>query len=43
MADVVKVEDLRAGHLPGDEGERLAPQARRPFGGQRDLAEVAAG
>src|ERR1035441_10185682 len=40
--DAVKVEDLRPDHLPAGEGEQLAGEARRPFGGQGDLPEVAA-
>ena len=41
--DLVEVEDLRLDHLPAGEGEQLAGEARRPFGGPRDLSEVAAG
>ena len=39
---IVKVDDLRVDHRRVDDGKRLARAARRPFGGQRDLPEVAA-
>ena len=40
--DLVKVADLRVKPLRVDEGARLARDVGRPFGGERDLLEVAA-
>ena len=41
--DVIEVQDLRADHFAAGEGEQLAGQPGRPFGGQGDLPEVVAG
>ena len=41
--DLVQVENLRSHHLPAGESEQLVREAGRPFGGQLDLPDVAAG
>ena len=41
--DIVDIQDLRPYHFPAGEGEQLAGEPGRPFGGQLDLLQVAEG
>ena len=41
--DLVDIQDLRPDHFPAGEGEQLAGEPGRPFGGQLDLLQVAKG